>query len=273
MRTLATILTAFTLTPGFGVTSVGPNGGQILSGVIAGGPRTALVYLPPGYDTSPGRYPVIYLLHGLPGSPSEYVSGTDLLHFADAEINSGAMRPFIAVMPSAGVSHDYRGEWAGAWERYVVDHVVPWSDSHFRTLASPAGRTIAGLSAGGYGAVDIALRNPTLFRTVESWSGYFHPLPDAPFTHASTATLRANDPQLLAAGHARNISRLGMRFFLSTGPTHDHRIPASETIAFARQLERLGVSATLDTVPTQRGQWRQQVQHGLQWAFERRPTG
>lgn len=267
MRILATIMAAFSLAPGFGVSDAGPSGGQILSGRIAGGPRPALVYLPPGYGTSTARYPVIYLLHGLPGSPSEYVSGTDLLHFADTQIASGTMQPFIAVMPSAGTAHSYGGEWAGAWERYVVHDVVPWTDAHFRTIRSSRGRAIGGLSAGGFGAVDIALRNLSLFGTVESWSGYFTPLRDAPFTHAATAMLNANDPTLLASAQAPAIRRAGVRFFLSTGPTHSHLIPASATISFARQLHRLGIATTLVTVPQRRGEWRAQVQRGLSWAF------
>src|SRR5438128_1169491 len=101
----------------------------------------------------------------------------------------------IIVMPVAGPSGRYDGEWTGVWERFVVAGVVPWTDAHLPTIASPAGRTIAGPSAGGYGAVDIALRHPDLFGTVESWSGYFSPLRDGSLAHASRIVLGAHDPE------------------------------------------------------------------------------
>ncbi len=152
----------------------------MLTGTFPGAARPGYVYLPPGYSRA-HRYPVVYLLHGMPGSPSEYLDGTNLAPFADAAISSGRLRPFIAVLPAAGPDARYNGEWAGPWEQEVVDDVVPFVDAHLATLATPKGRVLAGLSAGGFGAVYIALRHPGVFGSVESWSGYFHPLRDGPF--------------------------------------------------------------------------------------------
>ena len=61
-------------------------------------------------------------------------------------------------------------------------------------MHSRRGRGIAGLSMGGYGAVNIALRNLNLFSVVESWSGYFTQTPTGPFAGATPAALRANSP-------------------------------------------------------------------------------
>src|SRR5207302_956945 len=58
------------------------------------------------------------------------------------------------------------------WATFVSRDVVDAIDTDYRTIASPAGRAIAGLSEGGYGAVNIALQYPNEFRVVESWSGY-----------------------------------------------------------------------------------------------------
>ncbi|MGA2929063.1 MAG: alpha/beta hydrolase-fold protein [Solirubrobacteraceae bacterium] len=46
-------------------------------------------------------------------------------------------------------------------------------DARFRTIASRRGRALIGLSAGGFGAFNIGLRNLATFAAVESWSGYF----------------------------------------------------------------------------------------------------
>jgi enterochelin esterase-like enzyme len=259
MALLAALVTAAAL-PGFAPFVTGPNGGTVLTGTFPGAERPGYVYLPPGYSRA-HRYPVVYLLHGMPGSPSEYLDGTNLAPFADAAISSGRLRPFIAVVPAAGPDRKYDGEWAGPWEREVVDDVLPFIDAHLATVATAKGRVLAGLSAGGFGAVYIAMRHPGLFGVVESWSGYFHPLHDGPFKHDTNAQLHANDPRLLVRD-AR-----GMRFFLSTGPYHSHWIRPAETQTFARLLRAAGVQVRTLVYDRLKGEWRAQFDAGLTWAL------
>jgi enterochelin esterase-like enzyme len=266
LSTLAALASALLL-PGFAPVATEPHGGQLYSGVFPGTPRAGYVYLPPSFDPAQ-RYPVVYLLHGLPGSPSEYVNGTDLGGYADAQIASGAVRPFIAVIPAAGQTASYGGEWAGGtWEQQLVQDVVPWIDSSLPTIATRPGRVIAGLSAGGYGAVDIALRHPALFGAAESWSGYFVPLPDGPFKHATAATLAANDPVTLVQEEASELRRDGIRFFVSTGPLHSHTISPHSTFTFARELRSLSLPVVYRSFPNKAGEWRDQMDAGLTWAF------
>jgi len=265
VHVLAALLSAFVL-PGFASVAVEPNGGQLLEGQFPGTARPGLVYLPPSFDPAT-RYPVVYLLHGMPGSPSEYTNGTELGTFADAQVAAGTVRPFIAVIPAAGADPTYDGEWAGPWETALVDKIVPWVDANLPTIATSAGRVLAGLSAGGYGAFDIALRHPSLFGAVESWSGYFTPLRDGPFEHVSAATLAANNPSVLARSEASTLRRAGTRFFVSTGPYHSHWIPRGTTQAFARELRGLGLPTELRVYPDRVGEWREQLDAGLTWAF------
>jgi enterochelin esterase-like enzyme len=267
VHALAALVTAFAL-PGFAPAGQQPPGGQFLTGVFPGTVRPGYVYLPPGFDASK-RYPVVYLLHGLPGDPTEYVDGTQLGQFADSGIAGGTLRPFIAVIPAAGSDARYDGEWAGAWETALVTRVVPWVDGHLPTIAAPAGRVIAGLSAGGYGAVNIALRHPTVFGVTESWSGYFTPLRDAPFTHASAATLAANDPTKLVRAEAATLRRDGLRLFVSTGPYHSHLFLPASTIEFAQELNQLGLPVRLLQFASVKGEWRAQLDAGLDWALGR----
>ena len=257
--------------PGFTVMERGPEGGMLLRGVYpdprAPQPlRVGYLYLPPGFQAGQ-RYPVLYLLHGMPGDPTEYVTSLELATVADTMIATHAAEPFIAVLPAAGTHDGYNGEWAGPWESYLVDGVVPWIDANLPTIAGPAGRTIAGLSAGGYGAVDIGLRSPALFGRIESWSGYFTPLHDGPFKGADAATLAANDPTRLIGAEARLLKQLRTRFFLGSGPTHSHWFKEQATLAFASRLRALHLPVTLDLVPTRQGEWRGQLDAGLRWAF------
>jgi S-formylglutathione hydrolase FrmB len=268
MAALAAAVAAALVLPGFKPVASGPDGGAVLAGRFPGTARVGYVYLPPSFSPVV-RYPVVYLLHGMPGSPSEYLYGANVVDFADHAIAAGAVRPFVAVIPAAGTKRGYDGEWAGPWERALVDRVVPWVDAHLPTEPTAAGRILAGLSAGGYGAADIGLRNPDVFGTVEAWSGYFTPLRDGPFRGATAEVLAANDPTRLAVGDARELRRVGIRFFLSTGPAHSHWFGPEETFAFAAELRSLGVRVDLRLFSSRSGEWRDQVAAGLAWALAR----
>jgi enterochelin esterase-like enzyme len=260
------LLAALAMLPGFTPAGTGPAGGTILTGTFPGGQRPGYVYLPPAFNSAT-RYPVVYLLHGMRGSPSEYLYGAQLVQFADSAITSRAVRPFIAVLPAAGPNRDYNGEWAGQWEQMVVHQIVPWVDAHLPTIRGPSGRVLAGLSAGGFGAADIGLRNPGVFGTIESWGGYFHPLRDGPFRHADAATLRANDPTVIAPLAAPTLRRDHVAFFLSTGPDHSHWFKGAETFAFLHELRRLGLRAQGFYYPAAHGEWRTQLAQGLDYAL------
>jgi len=262
---VATLLASVVLT-GFTQTATGPAGGQVLTGTFPGTAREGFVYLPPGFDRTK-HYPVVYLLHGMPGSPSEYLYGTQLPEFADTQIEAGRLRPFIAVVPAAGTQPKYNGEWAGPWEDALVDRIVPWVDANLPAIASPRGRVIAGLSAGGYGAIDIAVRHPDVFGAVESWSGYFSPLHDGPFKGATREMLAAHDPMLLVRSERARLQLAGTRFFVSSGPSHSHWFREGQTVSFARELRGLGLPVELRLFSSQRGEWRDQLDAGLGWAF------
>jgi S-formylglutathione hydrolase FrmB len=237
----------------FVLLATGPAGGTVWQGKIPPAKRDSIVYLPPGY-TPARRYPVVFLLHGMPGSPVSFVKSLQL-----AQTGDGLGVPFVAVAPVAGPNGRYRGEWTGTWEDYVVRDVVPWATANL----SAGPRTIAGLSAGGFGAVDIALRHPGLFGTVESWGGYFTPFADGPLVGASRQQMQAHDPELLVRRDARAFRRV--RFFLSSGPTHAD-VLQSDTTRFGAELTRLGIRNVVWLLHTSKADWRAQLTRGLRYA-------
>ena len=249
------------LPAGWSRTITGPAGGTVWSGRIPNGfvswdHRASAVYLPPGYDSS-RTYPVVYLLHGMRGSPSSFWDGLHLATTADELISSGRTVPFVIVTPVAGpVVNPDGGEWAGVWESYLVDDVVPWVDSHLSTEPSASGRALEGLCAGGYGAVDIGLRHPGLFGTLGSWEGYFAPeFRDGPFVHASAADLAAHDPTVLVRRETASLRAAGTRFYVSVGGNHGPVLRAW-SLAFARELRALGLSHRLWLLPaSERGRF------------------
>ena len=128
------------------------------------------VYLPDGYATSGLRYPVVYFLHGLPAPAGAF----RMFGWLDAAMDA-QQRQAILVVPqgASGVNSD--PEYLGRWETAIAGDVPRAVDGRYRTIATRAGRAIIGLSAGGYGAMHLALAHLAEFGVAESWSGYFHP--------------------------------------------------------------------------------------------------
>jgi enterochelin esterase-like enzyme len=260
---------------GFTLIDQGSGGGTVWSGrihnpYVLSDTRLTDVYFPPNYSPNE-RYPVLYLLHGFWGAPSSFVVSLKLADVADSLIQSGATRPFIVVMPPGGLPNGTKtqramSEWVGVWESYVVDTVVPWTDSHLPTERGPSGRAIAGVSAGGFGAVDIALRHLGTFSRAESWEGYFTPFRDGPFAHASAATLAAHNPTLLVRERAAAIRARALRFFLSTGGSHG-AVKRRWTFEFAQELRALRIPAHVWVQPLgEKGFARRQLPAALTWA-------
>ncbi len=254
--------------------ATGPSGGTVWQGVIPdtaapGHPRASLVYLPPGVRRH-ARYPALYLLHGLRGSPYSFVGGLRLAAVADGLIHARQVPPFIAVMPPAGATAQFDGEWTGPWETYVVRGVVPWADRHLPLAATPSARTLAGFSAGAYGSVDMALRHPGLFGTVESWSGYFRAPRDGSLAHATGAERAAHDPQSLVRAEAPALRAAGVRIFVSAGRREP--VTLAMTRAFARELTGLGIAHLLHVGGGGHhgSAWRAVLPAGVRYAFARR---
>jgi enterochelin esterase-like enzyme len=260
-----------TLPKGWVQILAGPSGGTVWQGkipnnVVPGVSRDSLVYLPPSLHRME-RYPVLYLLHGLRGSPYSFIGGLRFAATADTLIARGRVRPFIAVMPPAGPDISYNGEWTGTWERYVVEDVVPWARANLPIIASAADSGVAGLSAGGYGALDIGLRHPGLFGTLESWSGYYTAPRDGSLTHASAAQLAAHDPTSLIGLEAATLRKNRTRVLISIGRAEKGvQAPARK---FAGLLSSLGVSHRLLIVPGQHNgkTWRRQLEGALIYAI------
>lgn len=138
-----------------------------------GGSLPARLYLPAGYARGRGRYPVVYFLHGLPAGPQSY---TQNRFVADALARAGLRAIVVAPQGARSANSDREYlDWSPTenWPRAIAHDLVSCVDRRFRTLANRDGRALVGLSAGGYGALNVGLRSLPTFGAVESWSGYF----------------------------------------------------------------------------------------------------
>jgi len=124
------------------------------------------VILPPDYDTARAtRYPVFYLLHGLTGHYSDWLTKTNVADYA-------AEYRFIVVMPEGNDSW-YTDSTTDKYESYILQEVLPDVQQRYRTIEARYGRAIAGLSMGGYGAIKFGLKSPQTFIFAASMSGAF----------------------------------------------------------------------------------------------------
>ena len=217
-----------------------------LASAALGGRRQPVdVYLPPGYGLHPRRrYPVFYLLHGVPGRPGAFIDTVRMGVVEDELVALRKARPMILVMPFGSTGSFTDKEWANgvhpreAWETFLARDVVRAVDARYRTIRSWRGRVLGGLSEGGYGALNISLHHPREFHVVESWSGYERAdaIPTV-FGH-DKALLTRNSPLTTIKRVAPELRKLHTYFWFYTGKG-DREL--KQNTRFAHTLRRLHV--------------------------------
>ena len=111
-------------------------------------------------------FPTLYLLHGLSGHYSNWLSKTKLIEYA-------AEYQMIVVTPEGndGWYTDSATVPADKYESYIVQELIPEVESRYRAMKLRNGRAIAGLSMGGYGALKFGVKYPDKFIFAASMSG------------------------------------------------------------------------------------------------------
>lgn len=141
--------------------------------------RHCFVYTPPDYDKDLNvRYPVLYLQHGYREGESGWSAQGRAGLIMDNLIAEGKTKPFIIVMENGGISGDL-GKLRGGpgsfdfsvFEHALLEDIIPFIDSNFRTLADQQHRAMAGLSMGGMQTRVITLAHPEVFSHVGIFSG------------------------------------------------------------------------------------------------------
>ena len=154
------------------------------------------VYTPPDYNTNLAkRYPVLYLQHGGGEDETGWGSQGHAGLIMDNLIARGKAVPFIIVMAGSYVpgANPFGGAAAtnstgpvlsrsivgpggrsfnfNAFAQVLLEDLIPYVDSHYRTLADQPHRAMAGLSMGGMQTHSIALANLDKFSHIGIFSG------------------------------------------------------------------------------------------------------
>lgn len=164
--------------------------GSFVSDALGGIETWYDIYLPPGYEASSDRYPVIYFLGGR--------ALDDLMNKVgplDDLISGSLMPPTILVNVSGDCAAPAVGRWLefpdvvyesnfmdselfGAHDAYLADDLVHHIDSTYRTIADRDHRGITGHSRNSLWAVRAALWHPDVFGSaaalgsVLDWRGF-----------------------------------------------------------------------------------------------------
>ena len=143
--------------------------------------RKMNVYTPPGYSTD-RTYPVLYLLHGIGGDETEWqrLATPDVL--LDNLIADGVAVPMIVVMPNGRAQVNDRAEGNvfasapafAAFERDLLDDVIPAIEARYAASSRREDRALAGLSMGGGQALNFGLAHLDRF----AWIGAFSSAPN-----------------------------------------------------------------------------------------------
>jgi S-formylglutathione hydrolase FrmB len=125
------------------------------------------IYLPADYEKSERNYPVVYLLHGYTDDDTGWLQFGEINRLVDKAIADGTIPPMIIVMPDGGVSF-YMNSYDGKekYEDFFVKEFMPTIEKTYRIKAKKQFRGIAGLSMGGFGSLNYALKYPDMFTAV-----------------------------------------------------------------------------------------------------------
>lgn len=152
------------------------------------------IYLPDGYAQGE-RLPVLYLLHGLGGSETDWPRAGAAGQTADRLIRDGSIRPMILVMPDGEDgwyidTASYGGP--GAFETAIVEDLIRHIETTYRAGGSASKRAVAGLSMGGFGAMRFAFKHPERFAAAVSFSGAIveNDLPERPISATQVKLFR-----------------------------------------------------------------------------------
>lgn len=178
------------------------------------------VYVPPGYENDDRRYSVIYMLHGMGGSNTEW-KGYNFIGTADNLIKDGLLPPMLIVLPQGDQSYwvDHPGD-GPRWGQYTAEDVVDVIDATWRTVPDRDHRAIGGLSMGAHGALQLAMRYPDVFGTVGAHSPTLRDYESAlewlgPSFVGDPGFFREHDPVSLIADHPETARRL--RIWIDVG--------------------------------------------------------
>jgi S-formylglutathione hydrolase FrmB len=149
-----------------------------IDSAILGMPRDLYVYLPPGYN--PGcSYPLVLFFH-MADADEHYFVGSKLPSIVDDLIACGGFPPAVIACPDGTysgrnrykVKHSlYVNGRGGRFEDHILQEVIPFLMANYSIRPEREAHAIVGVSAGGYGAMSLAIDHHDFFGAVATLAG------------------------------------------------------------------------------------------------------
>lgn len=248
--------------------------------------RHVEVWLPPGYDTSTARHPVLYM-HDGQNLFDPRIANTGVDWGVDEAVvrlsRRGVIPPVIVV---GAWSTERRGfeysPWADApaYARFLIEELIPRVNRSFRTLTGPEHTAVMGSSMGGLLSFYLVTRHPDVFGACGCISTHF-PLSEAVVAeifHLRTSATPDTTPYIVRDIRAGLRVPKGTRYWFDYG-TRSLDSAYGPTHARVRQwLRRQGLVEGRDFVIRRyegadhnEASWRARLEDPLAFLFGRRP--
>ena len=143
--------------------------------------RNMVIYTPPGMDPD-GKYPVLYLLHGIGCMETDWSTKGAAGAILDNLLADGKIQPMIVVMPNGRAAVGLTANTPipqqvpafEAFEKDLLEDIIPYVEAHYPVQADREHRALAGLSMGGGQSLNFGLGNLDVF----AWVGGFSSAPN-----------------------------------------------------------------------------------------------
>ncbi len=187
------------------------------------------VYLPPNYNSTTERYPVIYHLHGLGGNETSECQ--TYANFLESGIKNKEFPAVIMVFVNGRGNTFYSDSKDGTikCESTIIQELIPHIDSTYRTKADRTQRAIEGFSMGGFGTLLLGFKHPDMFGSIGTYDAAlvtWDTLSQQKFDTSIPNSIFGNDriyfndnsyPFTFAKKNANTIKSLGIKVRMSTG--------------------------------------------------------
>lgn len=157
--------------------------------------RKMVIYTPPKYSPKK-KYPVLYLMHGIGDEEDHWTKYGLIENILDNLYADGKVEPMIVVMPNGRAAKgitaltpwDKQIPAFEAFEKDLLNDVIPYIESNYSVKSNRKNRAIAGLSMGGGQSYNFGIKNLDKF----AWIGAFSPAPSKPIKEIIPDPIKAN---------------------------------------------------------------------------------
>ena len=219
------------------------------SSSVLGNSRDIRIYTPPNYESSSDSFGVILFHDGL-----EYITLAQANNVIDYLIWQNRIRPIIAVfVPPVNRTPEYAGNLISQFSSFIVNELMPYVDSRYRTKRDPTNRAVLGASNGGNISLWLGYNYPNVFGNVAAQSSYI-------MSQISSAF--------------QSSPRLKLKLYLDLG-TYDIALLIPLVRDFIPILQSKGYSFRYHEYHEGHswGNWRAHIDNAHEFFFSTQPTG